>query len=400
MERYKDEGYLSYTERASKALNDGEISYQDWAKALLNHVPYGDETLRRCSLFFNQFLDRMNDEELNNTLDGDKLQDIKIAKAELARERQKLFDEKRELAETYRWQSRNELYNEKIIAAINRLAPIHVPDINIENRNEIGTTALIAMSDFHAGSTFEVKGLYGEIVNKYDFDIMVARMWKLLRDFTEETDMVYDDITVAILGDAFENVLRMSSLSKLKEPVIDTVIKFSYILAEWIASLQEKTEVPIKVIAVGGNHDIQRLLGSKPSFEDENLMKIVVEFLKLRLKDFKHITIADYTDVAVENIRGTSVAFQHGEDKDLKNTIEYFSNLYNVDIDEIIAGHLHRPESKTIGITDLGDRVLTRVGSIVGTDTFAKHIRVSARPSAYVAMYTDDGKTWNRNYYL
>lgn len=400
MERYENEGYLSYAERASKALEDGDISYQDWAKMLLNHVPYGDETLRRCSLFFNQFLDRVNEEELNNSLDGDKLQDIKIAKAELVRERQKLFDEKRELAEIYRWQSRNELYNEKIVSAINRLTPIRIPNINIGNKNEIGTTALIAMSDFHAGSTFEVKGLYGEVVNKYDFDIMVSRMWKLLQDFTEESDMVYDDITVAILGDAFENVLRMSSLSKLKEPVIDTVIKFSYILAEWIASLQEKTEVPIKVIAVGGNHDIQRLLGSKPSLEDENLMKIVVEFLKLRLKDFKYITIADYTDVAVENIRGTSIAFQHGEDRDLKDTIEYFSNLYNVDIDEIIAGHLHRPESKTIGITDLGDRVLTRVGSIVGTDTFAKRIRVSARPSAYVAMYTDDGKTWSRNYYL
>ena len=93
--------------------------------------------------------------------------------------------------------------------------------------------------------------------------------------------------------------------------------------------------------------------------------------------------------------------FQHGEDKDLKTTMDYFSNLYNIDVDEIVAGHLHRVESKTVGITELGDRQLTRVGSIVGTDSYAKQIRASARPSCYIALYEEDnGKTWSRNYYL
>lgn len=398
MERYNNESYISFAERATKASAFGEISYQEWSKALLNDVPYGGETLRRCSLFVGQLLDRILEEELNDE-DADRIEDMKKAKAELERERMKFFDEKRELNETYRWQARNEAYREKFIAAIDRLEPISVPKAYIKNCEKVNSTALIAVSDFHAGSTFEVKGLYGEVVNKYDFEIMQARMWKLLNDFCND-DIVYDDITISILGDAFENVLRLSSLSKLKEPVVDTVIKFSEFLSQWIIEVQRRTEVPIKVISVGGNHDIQRLLGSKPQLEDENLMKIVVEFLKLRLKDCKDIIVADYAEIAVENIRGTSVMFEHGVDKDLQTTIEYFSNLYNVDIDEVIAGHLHRPESKSIGIADVGDRIITRVGSIVGVDTFAKKIRVSARPSAYVAIYINDGKTWSRNYYL
>ena len=77
-----------------------------------------------------------------------------------------------------------------------------------------------------------------------------------------------------------------------------------------------------------------------------------------------------------------------------------FSNLYNIDIDEIIAGHLHSPEMKTIGITDIGNRTIRRVGSICGIDPFSKKIRKSARPSAYMAMYTNEGLTWNREYYL
>ena len=93
--------------------------------------------------------------------------------------------------------------------------------------------------------------------------------------------------------------------------------------------------------------------------------------------------------------------FIHGEDKDLKETMEYFEHLYNVGVDEIIAGHYHSPSSKTIGVAEVGDRTVTRVGSICGIDPYAKKIRVGARPSAYFALYDEDnGKTWQRNYYL
>ena len=93
--------------------------------------------------------------------------------------------------------------------------------------------------------------------------------------------------------------------------------------------------------------------------------------------------------------------FEHGEDKDLSVTLNYFENLYNISVDEIIAGHLHRPESLSIGISEIGDKQITRVGSICGIDPYSKKIRKAARPSAYCAIYDDDnGKTWSRNYYL
>ena len=55
----------------------------------------------------------------------------------------------------------------------------------------------------------------------------------------------------------------------------------------------------------------------------------------------------------------------------------------------------------SIGVTELGDRVVNRVGSICGVDPYSKKIRKAARPSATVAIYTEDeGKTWQRQYYL
>lgn len=395
----KDESYLEYAERVTEALSYGSISYKEWAESLIGEQIYSEETLRRCSIFLDAFLKKVKEKELSFK-DYNFLNNYYRIKEDIEKEKNKLRQEKLELNEIYRWDARNELFQDRIIEAINNLPSFSKEDLFIFKNEKIGTSALLCVSDFHAGSTYEIKGLYGEIVNKYDFDIMQARMWSIIRKIANE-DILYDDMTVAVLGDCFENILRLSSLTKLREPVTDTVIKFSEFLSTWFVELHKVVGVPINIVVVGGNHDISRPLNSKPQFCGENLTKIVVEFLKLRLKDFNDIKVDDYTDVAFKNIKCTNILFQHGEDKDIKNTMNYFENLYNVSVDEIICGHLHRPESKSVGITEVGDRTILRVGSICGMDDYSKRCRCSARPSCYFALYDqDNGKTWSRNYYL
>lgn len=399
MVRNNEENYLAFVERSTEALANGEINFNEWSQDLIDEVPYSDETLRRIAIFVEKFLAKLESEELKG-LERDRVSELRKAKAELERERIKFRQEKNEANEERRHEARNDLYHERIVEAIEKLEPIRIPNATLDCLTfPVKQTALLLASDFHAGSNFEVKGIYGEVVNAYNFDIMEARMWSFLRQFLEE-DRIYDNIVVGFLGDFLENVLRISSLQKLREPVVDTTIRLGEFLANWLCKLLAEVKVPITVISVGGNHDVQRLLNSKPQFEDENLGKLVVEFIKLRLQNVTGIEVKDYQEIAIENIRGTTIAFAHGEDKDLETTINYFSNLYNYDIDEIYCGHFHRPESKSIGITEIGDRIINRIGSICGTDTYAKKCRVSARPSAHVAFYTDEGKTWSRNYYL
>lgn len=393
--------YLSEVKIATQNLEDKIIDYQDWAEIVLGadyKDVYSDEYIRRASRVFSVFLKNAELREISES-DDDKAEELKSLLDEIKAEKIKLQTANLEYNAAQRAEARNDLFNEQLIGAINRLKPI---DIGVRNNTyplNTNSTLLITLSDFHAGSTFEIKGAYNEIVNKYDYDIMWRRLYNLI-DQIEADEIVYDDCTVVILGDCFENILRQSSLLKLREPVIDTVIRFSEDMCQWLAELYRRFGNKINVVTVGGNHDVQRILESRPSFEDENLTKIVVAFMKQRFKHIPEIIIDDYQEIAIKNIRGTNIMFCHGEDKDLTTTMNYFSNLYNIDIDEGYGGHLHRPESKSIGITEIGDRQFTRVGSIVGIDTFAKKIRVSARPSSYVAIYTDNGKTWSRNYYL
>lgn len=393
--------YLQKTKLATENLDAKLIDHQQWVAEVLGEDYRGvfsDEYIRRAAKVFAIFVKNLDDEQIET---GDDEVGLRKLLDDIKAEKLKVQTANLEYNAAQRAEARNDMFHEQLIAAVNRLEPIkrqHVKYHPIDPDTK--TTALLAISDIHAGSTFEIKGMYGEVVNAYSWDIMCARMWSLL-DKIADDDLAFDDLTVAILGDCFEGILRESSLTKLREPVVDTAIRLGEFMANWLVAVSEHLDCPINVVTIGGNHDIIRSLSQRPQFEGENLTKIVVEFLKLRLAGFDHITVDDYQDVAIKTIRGTNIMFQHGEDKDLKDTLDYFGNLYNVDCDEILAGHLHRPESKVIGYADVGDRLLTRVGSIVGVDVFAKKIRVSARPSAYMAMYTDDqGKTWSRNYYL
>ena len=398
IERKSGESYLSFVERATSALSDGLIDYQQWGRAVIGEDLYSEENTRRIAKFFNQFIQNLENDEIESIDDKDKLDKIKKAMEELKAERIKIQTANLEYNANARAEARGDLFQERIVEAIDRLEPVKVKHIELSPSS--GQIGLLCLSDFHAGSTYEVKGLYGEIVNRYNFEIMKDRLWRLIGQI-EADDIDVDKLIVANLGDFFENVLRLSSLTKLREPVVDIVIKFSEFMAFWFVELHDRLNVPIEIVTVGGNHDVNRILGQQPQLEEENLGKIVVEFLKLRLAYCLDIQVNDYTDVSVKTIGPTNVMFAHGEDKDLATTIEYFSNLYNVEADEIYAGHLHHPESRAIGITELGDRMIYRVGSICGVDSYSKRLRKAARPSAYFAVYEKElGHTWSKNYYL
>lgn len=396
---------MTYLEKIIKATEDFDnknISIQEWIKNVLGEEYinyYSDEYCRRAEKIFSLFVEKLNHEEIKG-LSLDLVKQIKDKKEELEKEKIKIRQEKIELNEKYRYLARSEIFEERILEAIGKLEPLNFSISNNINIPKVEKTGLLCISDFHAGSEYEIKGLYEEILNKYNYKIMQDRMWYLLRQMKND-DIVYDNLVIAICGDLFENILRPSSLLKLREPVLDTVINFSEFMANWVIEVQKQFLIPVNIVSVGGNHDNQRLLNSKPMFEDENLTKLFVHILQLRLKDCKDIYIDNYTDVALKTIRKTNVMFIHGEDKDLKDTMEYFEHLYNISVDEIIAGHLHNPESKSVGINEVGDRTVTRIGSICGIDPYAKKIRTGSRPSAYFALYDEDnGKTWQRNYYL
>lgn len=398
----KSNVYIAAIKTATRQLERKEISVQDWIAVILGEEyrnVYSDEYCRRSAKIFSAFVEKLEQSQFNDIEDFDTIVEIKRLKDELKAERIKLQTKALEYNAISRAEARSDLFKEQIIQAVNRL-----PSLSLKKppqsfvKKDLGASGLLCLADFHAGATYVINGLHGEVINSYDFNTMQSRMWYLLNQM--ESDLIdYDDLTIAILGDVLDNILRPSSLVKLQEPVVDTVIKFSEFMSEWIAEAHSRLCVPINVVIVGGNHDQNRLLTSKPQFDGENMSKIVREFLALRLADIDSVSVDEYTDCAFKSIRGTNILFEHGC-SDILKTLNYFENLYNVSVDEIYCGHLHQQESKSVGIADVGDKMCYRVGSICGIDDFAKKIRRASRASASFATYTDDGHSWSKTYYL
>ena len=397
MERLENEGYLAYADRVTQALSDGLIDYQEWSQSILDEQLYSEENLRRCYQFFKKFIDKLDQEEQKELNDDKRLEMLKQAKEDLIKERKRLQTVNLEAQDYYRTVGRNELFNEKIQEAIEKLPAVESKHIKFTY--PASTTGLLVISDQHYDSNFEVKGLFSEVINKYNKTVFKDRMWRLL-GMMENDRFDYDKLYVVSCGDALEGILRMTSLQKLRGNVIDSALEFAEFMSQWLVEVKNRLAVPVVFNLISGNHDVTRSLTQKPEFPEETLAKVIHAFIKLRLKDCPDITVEDYGDVWYLNLYGQNLMFAHGETNDLNELANYYENLYNVEIDCLYAGHLHRFEQKTIGASMNGDREFIRVPSICGTDTYAKQIKKNAKAGAYFALYSDIGRELSKIYYL
>lgn len=397
MERKEGQGFLSFVQEVTQALRNKEISYSDWCKALTGSEQYSDETLRRCSVFFDKFLERLEDEEISSLVDDDAVKRFEDAKEELIKERKKLQTANLEHQEYYRKIARHELLNEMIVEAIARLKPVETKSEHFTIPSK--STGVLVLADEYYDSTFCLKGLNGEIINEYNKEIFKERMWRLL-SMVKADDYPYDEMLVVSCGDAVENILRWGSLQKLRSNVVDAVIEFSEFMVQWLAELQKSIKIPVKFAIISGNHDCVRLLTQPVTFPEETLAKIIHKFVEVRFESCENITVEPYGDVYYTNLYGNNLLFAHGETKNLVELMNYYENFYDIQIDCLYAGHLHRSESKTDGIGSAGDREVIRVPSIVGTDTFAKSIRKHSRAGCYFTIYNENGRELSKIYYL
>lgn len=306
--------------------------------------------------------------------------------AELKKERAKLQTEKLEYNKWLRENARDELITEKLIDAIKSLDPIEVPEHHTR-LNEVGKDWLLCFGDEHYGAEFEIKGLFGETLNKYDPEVFEQRMWKLLDcviDIVQKENIGI--LNVFSLGDFTDGVLRVGQLMKLRYGVVDATVKYMEFISHWISELTRFCYV--RFFMVNGNHSELRMFNQpKSAFKDENMGKVVSAYIKARLEDNDNFEFVDSTnDCVFANIAGYNIVGIHGEPKDMEKAIKDLSNVYDVRIDYLVGGHLHHGEFKSTGI----DKGIIRVPSIVGVDDFAMSLNKINAPGAIMIGFEEE----------
>ena len=305
-------------------------------------------------------------------------------------ERQKLYDLRREVRKDLREQSRSELLREMVRDAIRNLPEIKIDAYKQWASNDGKKDLVVGIGDFHYGADFTVNGLYGETINRYNSDLFVQRMEELIAE-VKEIVLLHQpgQITVMIVGDMLDGLLRASQISRLEYGVVESAIRLSETLSQWLAKLAEETCTPVRVYAVRGNHGEIRPLGSKAGqFPEENMERVVMHYLHERFAFNPYVMVED-SDAPMSrivDICGYKFLLIHGHGDSVEKIARDHQTLYNDKIDVFMVGHLHKTQTFTAGMCANGNVLIERVPSICGIDPYAQSKGYGSPPGATVIL--------------
>ena len=367
-----------------------KISDLDWSEICDKYnLDFNPDTIRKGSqppligsVFVSEYYKWKESQRNSDDKEDEYSKELEVQRRQLEKERVKLQTEKLEYNRWLREEARDELITEKICSTIASLSPLNIPTY-IEPKHNPRGFALV-YGDEHFGVEYELKGLFGDIINSYSPEIFEERMWDL---FNQTVEIIQkeniDTLHVFNMGDFNDGILRVSQLMKLRYGVVDGTIKYADFISNWLNELTKY--VRVKYQSTNGNHSELRMLGQpKGTFTEDNMGKVVTEFIKTRLKDNPNFTYIEnptgfiYAQVACNTILGI-----HGEVKNMKTAIDEFSRIYNVPIQYLLAGHLHHNKTEEIGVNS----EVINVGSIIGIDNYSLSLRKTANASAKLLIF-------------
>lgn len=310
---------------------------------------------------------------------------LQSEKREILKAKAQVQTEKLEYSRWLREEARDELITEKICSAVSSLPPLDIPQ-HIHPTHNPRAYALV-FGDEHYGVEFELKGLFGDVLNAYSPEIFEKRMWDL---FDKTIEVVQresiDTLNVFSMGDFGDGILRVSQLMKLRYGVVDGTIKYADFISNWLNELTKY--VRVRYQSTNGNHTELRMLGQpKGTFTEDNMGKVVVEFIKTRLKDNPNFTyIENPTGYIYEELAGFPVLGIHGEVRNMANAIKEFSSIYGIHIKYLLAGHLHHNKVEEVG----ANQEVINIGSVIGIDSYSLSLRKTSNASAKLLVFEQD----------
>lgn len=382
--RFEGETEKQFIWRLHSLVNTKELTWKQIGDIVNEQFRDSEEEYRDESAYRKpcQSAEAYYDEVFSKMIGTEYSDDIAKQRRELAKERVKLQTEKLEYNRWLREEARDELITEKICNAVNSLVPLDIPEYIVPVHNT--RAYALVYGDEHFGIEYELKGLFGDIINAYSPEIFEERMWDLFHQTVEIVQKEnIDTLNVFNMGDFNDGILRVSQLMKLRYGVVDGTIKYADFIANWLNELTKF--VRVKYQSTNGNHSELRMIGQpKGTFTEDNMGKVVTEFIKTRLKDNPNFTyIENPTGFIYAQLACNTVLGIHGEVKNMKTAIDEFSRIYDVPIQYLLAGHLHHNKTEEIGVNS----EVINVGSIIGVDSYSLSLRKTANASAKLLVF-------------
>ena len=367
LKRLANETEDQYFYRICKMKDDLGFTWPQMAKIFNDELGYDktESAYRKRWTAFESVLDANTDKIVGESA---YLNELKEAKYELEKERQKLYATKVELSRSVRQESRAEMFYENVRNAILTLP---MPKItycadDVYNRDK---EYLLAIADIQAGARFSLD------CNEYSLDICESRFNKLLNMVINYVlDNHVFKLRIVGLGDTIQGLLRLSDLKLNETTVVESTVTVARLIANFLNALSEYCYVEYYHTPTS-NHSQTRNLGSKANelaFED--MEYVIGHYIQdmLRLNNGIQVHLHDgydYIDIPIFNF---NISAMHGHTlKSLETALRDVSATRRKFIDYLVIGHYHN--GKVIPGNEHGDHdtELLMCPSFQGTDPYA-----------------------------
>lgn len=211
-------------------------------------------------------------------------------------------------------------------------------------------------------------------------------MSELLRVYIEKVNQYgISKLYFFDLADSIEGILRLSSLAVIKYGVVESTIKYATYMIHWLNALSEY--VDIDYYGCLGNHDEIRLLNSKSGdFSKENMHFVISTIIQFGLANNNKVNVFDSKDKQYIDVEGFKIFATHGQGlSSLSTAVKDFKEMYDVDIDYMLVGHLHSQKQETVSMYTK----IIQFPSIVGIDDYSVSLRKTANAEGCIILLRD-----------
>ena len=387
IKRNPNENEEQYLWRIGKAKDNGLIDL-DWdgIADLMNKEFRTDESEYRTEAAYRkpyqQAMRFWNSGVFSDGGISNEADELRQAKQELRKEKQRMFDERTELNRSLRKEARieNDLaYLSKVISeqSSKKLIPFEGRHITTDN------DMIICLSDFHIGAKND------NVFGRYDSDIAMSRLEKYYSDIFEVAMRhKCQNAYLILLGDLISGEIHTTIQLENREMLVEQVQKAGEVISEFAHALSGIFE-HVYIGGVCGNH-------SRVSFKDDGLRgnkldSLIPWYMKAALHHIDNISFIDenYDDtIGKVIIRGQEYWFVHGDyDQFNESGVSKLVLMIGSKPCGILMGHMHHNS-----YDDINGIKIMRSGSFTGTgDDYCITKRLYGKPSQMVAVVDQSG---------
>ena len=383
---------IVYGKLVDKTLSD--IDYSELSEPIFGKGnTYNSSEVRKRFYGMKKLIEVIKQEQVNNITDEKKLKELDLKILELEKERKKIQTTKLELNKMLREKSRDEDIVEQLRDIIPTMdTPIFKP-VRVSKRHK---EYVLSFGDIHYDKFFE------SVNNSYSIE-EVHRRFQVLMDeiinIIEEQNI--SKLTIVNCGDSLEGMLRISALKTLRVGLLESVVQFSRFMAEWLNTLSEYVYIDYIHVPTA-NHTEIRMFNQKARETDENLERVIVNYIHDLLRNNERIdvriTTEDNKNYVDFDVLGYNFIALHGDGiKNIKNSIKDLSMLHRKFYDYVIMGHYHSGMETTVFEGETNNMEVLVTPSIVGSDTYSDSLMVGSKSSAKLYVF-EEGKGHTQSY--